>query len=250
MKSRTLIFLPFLLLVQCKTNPAAEGGIIATNSWTAAYALAAGVDDVTVLAPYEMLHPSEYEMRPGDIVRIEKADLVIYAGYEVMIDQIKTGLNLPEEKMLAIVTSYNYEEIERSVMQIAKTQQTEEIAQKNLREIKLSLENCRVSFRENGLDTLPTLVHFFQQSFAAETGLNSSAVFGPAPPEPKQILSLTQTGASLIIDNAHNPVGGPMRETIEGSKYVELLNFPGLHNTRTLADVIRFNREQLVALYK
>ncbi|MBE0655475.1 MAG: hypothetical protein IH594_16860, partial [Bacteroidales bacterium] len=104
MKSRTLIFLPFLLLVQCKTNPAAEGGIIATNSWTAAYALAAGVDDVTVLAPYEMVHPSEYEMRPGDIARIEKADLVIYAGYEVMIDQIKTGLSLPEEKMLAILT--------------------------------------------------------------------------------------------------------------------------------------------------
>ncbi|MGC9341480.1 MAG: hypothetical protein ACP5E3_02165 [Bacteroidales bacterium] len=245
MKTRILIFLPLLLLIKCTNNPSTEGGIIATNAWTAAYALAAGMQNVTVLAPYEMVHPSEYEMRAGDIARIKNADLVIYAGYETMIGQIKTGLDLPEEKLLAIATSYNYEEIEQSVMQIAKAQQTETTAQKNLEEIKKLLEHSTESFRESGLDTIPVLVHFFQQSFAAETGLNSIQIFGPAPPEPKQILELTRTEAALILDNAHNPVGGPLRETMETAKYVELINFPGLYGTRTLGDVIEYNTEKL-----
>lgn len=250
MKTRILLFLSPLLLIQCRNNPTTEGGIIATNAWTAAYALAAGVEDVAVLAPYEMVHPSEYEMRAGDIARIENADLVIYAGYESMIGQIKNGLDLPEEKLLAIATSYNYEEIEQSVMEIAKKLETEEAARKNLKEIKELFEYCMETFSENGMDTVPALVHFFQQSFALETGLNIIKIFGPAPPEPKQILDLSRTGAIVIIDNAHNPVGGPVKETLEGAKYVEMLNFPGLHGTRTLADVIEFNLGQILTVYE
>lgn len=250
MKIRILFFLPILFLYKCMNNPSPKGGIIATNAWTAAYAMAAGVDNVIVLAPYEMVHPSEYEMRAGDIARIENAELLIYAGYESMIGQIKNGLNLTEEKMLAIATSYNYEEIEQSVMEIAKKQKTEETARKNLKEIKELLEYSNEVFGESGLDTVPALVHFFQQSFALETGLNVIKIFGPAPPEPKQILDLTRTGAALIIDNAHNPVGGPVKETLKNAKYVEMLNFPGLHGTRTLADVIKFNVDQIVTSYE
>ncbi len=248
MKTRLIIVLIFLLSIQCKQNPSSKGGVIATNAWTAAYALAAGIDSVTVLAPYEMVHPSEYEMRPGDIARIERADLIIHAGYEVMIEQIKAGLALPDEKILAINTSYNYEEIVQSVLQIAEKRQNEEIARKNLEEIKQVLDYGKEAIRKNGLDTIPVLVHFFQQSFASETGINSTGVFGPSPPEPRQILSLTRTRAKLIIDNAHNPSGGALRETIDNAGYVKLLNFPGLHGTRTLEDVIRYNVELLTAL--
>lgn len=249
MKNQLFIIFAFFLTISCTNTPAPEGGVIATNGWTAAYAMAAGLDNISILAPYEMAHPSEYEMRPVDIARIEKAELIIYAGYEVMIPQIKSGLALPEEKMLAINTSYNYNEIEQSVMLIAKNRETEEIAKKNLEEIKRSFEHAKNVIRINGMDTIPALVHFFQKSFVNETGIRSSAVFGPAPPEPKQILSLSKTNAALIIDNAHNPVGIPLREIMQNADYVELLNFPGLYQTRTLADVIRFNTEQLIPLF-
>jgi zinc transport system substrate-binding protein len=248
MKTRLIIVLISLLTIQCKHNPSSRGGVIATNAWTAAYALAAGIDSITILAPYEMVHPSEYEMRPGDIARIESAELIIHAGYEVMIDQIKAGLDLPEEKLLAINTSYNYEEIVESVLQIAENRQNEEIARKNLEEIRQVLDYGKEAIRKNGLDTIPVLVHFFQESFASETGLKAAGIFGPAPPEPRKILSLTLTRAKLIIDNAHNPAGGALRETIENVRYAELINFPGLYGTRTLEDVIRYNVEQLTAL--
>lgn len=219
--------------------------MIATNAWTAAYVLAAGVTNISVLAPYEMVHPSEYELRPGDIGKLAKTDLIVYAGYEVMVNQIKTGLAIPDDKLLLISTSYNFNEIATSVMLIAKKTGTEQTARKNIEEIRQLFEKGRSVVQEMGLDKEPALIHFFQKSFADEMGLNSINIFGPAPPEPKQILSLRNTGATLILDNAHNPVGGSLKETLRNADHILLLNFPGLYQTRTIADIIRYNIDQL-----
>jgi zinc transport system substrate-binding protein len=242
----------FILLISCcsvscnsKPSPATE--VIATTSWTAAYALAAGATNVSVLAPYEMVHPSEYELRPGDISRLSKANLIVYAGYEVMVDQIKSGLKITEGKMLKISTSYNFAEIEESVLQIAKRLGTEQIAKKNLDEIKQLLSNGRIDVQKRGLDKEKILVHFFQESFARELGINPTVIFGPAPPEPKQILEMAQTNAVLILDNIHNPVGGAAKDILQNAGYKLLLNFPGLNKTRTIADVIRYNIDQIIS---
>ncbi|MCX6238655.1 MAG: ABC transporter substrate-binding protein [Bacteroidia bacterium] len=247
MRSQLFILLIFCCLSSCNNKPLPSNGVIATTSWTAAYAQAAGATNVTVLAPYEMVHPSEYELRPGDIGRLSKTNLIVYAGYEVMVNQIKAGLKIPEEKMIKIVTSYNFAEIEESVMLIAKRLGTEPTAIKNLKEIKQLLLKGRLDVQEKGLDKQPVLVHFFQESFARELGINPSMIFGPAPPEPKQILEMARTNAVLIIDNAHNPVGGSVKDILKNGDNKLLLNFPGLYQTRTIADVIRYNIDQLIA---
>jgi len=234
-------------LLSCNTKSSVSNSVIATTGWTAAYALAAGATNVSVLAPYEMVHPSEYELRPTDIDRLSKANLIIYAGYEVMVDQIKVGLKIPDEKLVKISTSYNFTEMEESVMIIAKRLGTEPTAKKNLEEIKKLLLNGRMDVHKMGLDQKPILVHFFQESFAKEMGITPSIIFGPAAPEPKQILEMAQTNAVVILDNAHNPVGGSMKDILKNSDYKLLLNFPGLYQTRTIADVIRYNISQIQA---
>ncbi|NEW83602.1 MAG: ABC transporter substrate-binding protein [Mariniphaga sp.] len=247
MRTSLFFLLIFCSFISCNSKPAESNAVIATTSWTAAYAFAAGASNVTVLAPYEMVHPSEYELRPGDIGRLTKSNMIVYAGYEVMVDQIKAGLKIPEEKMVKISTSYNFTEIETSVMLIARRLGTEKIAKKNLEEIKQLLLKGQDDVHKKGLDQQPVLVHFFQESFAKEMGINPTMIFGPAPPEPKQILEMARTKAVLILDNAHNPVGGSVKEILKNSEYKLLLNFPGLHQTRTIADVIRYNTDQLTA---
>jgi len=247
MKSYLVILLLFCSFLSCNSQPTLSNRVIATTSWTAAYAITAGATNVAVLAPYEMVHPSEYELRPGDIGRLTKASLILYGGYEVMVDQIRAGLNIPAEKMVKISTSYNYTEIETSVMLIAKRLGTEEIARKNLAVIKQLLLNGQIDVQKKGLDKQPVLVHFFQESFAKEMGIVPTMIFGPAPPEPKQILEMARTNAVLILDNAHNPVGGSVKEILKNGEYKLLLNFPGLYQTRTIADVIRYNIGQLIA---
>lgn len=234
-------------VMSCQVKPVVTSTVIATTSWTAAYAMAAGATDVTVLAPYEMVHPSEYELRPGDIERIIKSTMVLYAGYEVMVRELKTGLDIPDEKMVRITTSYNFAGMEESVMRIAKRLGTEKEAHRNLEEIRKLLEAGRNQVHTLGLDQKPAVVHFFQESLVRELGITPVLVFGPAPPEPKQLLEMSKTNAALIIDNAHNPVGGSLRDVLKEGRYKSLLNFPGLHQTKTIADVIRYNIDQLVS---
>jgi ABC-type Zn2+ transport system substrate-binding protein/surface adhesin len=232
----------------CNLSQSPKAEVVTTNAWTAAYALAAGAEDIRVLTPYEMIHPSEYELRPGDISHLNNAKTVIYAGYEIMMSEIKTGLKIPDEKMLQIQTSYNLQEIEEAVMLIARRLGTEEKARENLAAIQQAMFEARELLMEEGFNKQSAVVHFFQQSFVAEMGLETLAVFGPAPPEARQILEISQTRAQLIIDNAHNPAGGALRETIPNASYVSLLNFPGLYDTRTLVDVINYNARQLKPL--
>jgi len=246
MKTLQSILLVSVMFSTCSVRQTAPKGVVATTAWTAAYAIAAGATDVSVLAPYEMVHPSEYELRPGDISRLSNASIIVYVGYEVMVDQIKGGLKIPPEKLMAITTSYTVTEIEASVMLIAKQLGTEDIAAGNIAEIKGLFEEGREAVKQKGLDKETALVHFFQESFARELGIDSRIVFGPAPPEPRQILDFTRANPGLVIDNAHNPVGGPMRETLPDAEYKMLLNFPGMYGTRSLADVIEYNLKQLV----
>jgi zinc transport system substrate-binding protein len=247
MRSNLLILIIFSCFLSCNYNPSPTTEVIATTSWTAAYALAAGATNVLVLAPYEMMHPSEYELRPGDISKLSNANLIVYAGYEVMVDQIKSGLKIPEGKLLKISTSYNFAEIEESVLQIAKRLGTEKIAKKTLEEIKQLLLIGRIEVQKKGLDKKPVLVHFFQESFVEELGIEPAMIFGPASPEPKQILEMAKTKAVIILDNIHNPVGGAAKDILQNADYKLLLNFPGLYQTRTIADVIRYNISQLVS---
>lgn len=219
--------------------------VVATNSWTAAFAQAAGATNIVILAPFEMEHPSEYELRPGDIPKIANASIIVYAGYENMVDRLKKGLNIPEEKLLQIETSYRFATIEKSIMNIANKLGTEDIAQKNLEEIRNILIEGRNKIKEKGVDKHAILVHYFQEPLAVELGIRPMALFGPAPPEAGEIVKFAHSGASLILDNIHNPVGSPIKEVLPNSKLLLLLNFPGMNQTRTLSDVIRYDIQQI-----
>lgn len=251
-KKGLYVLMAFLFLNACKgggkdpqsTTPL----VVATTSWTAAYAVAAGAQHPVVLAPFEMAHPSEYELRPGDIPKLMKAEVIVYAGYEVMTERLRKGLDLPEEKLLLIDTDYHKETIEQSVMQIAARLGTEVIAREKLLEIRRVLDEGRAVIEKNHLQGQPVIVHRFQASIARELGLEPVMLFGPAAPEASEISTAAKIKTALIIDNLHNPVGQPFHEVLPHARYVRLLNFPGLHHTQTLTDVIRYNIAQLSAV--
>jgi len=70
-------------------------------------------------------------------------------------------------------------------------------------------------------------------------------VFGPGPLEAAQITALTPVNARLIVDNWHNEAAAPLRETMKASRYVSLINFPGPGGTKSLFDVLSYNRARL-----
>ena len=224
-----------------------EPVVVASSSWTAAYAQAAGAKNVVVLAPSTMMHPSEYELRPSDIPKLKGAKMVVYAGYEVMTERITTGLNLPPEKLIQVTTDYNYSSISKSVMELAALLETESIARENLLEIRSAFEAGRKAVKDRRLAGQNVVVHKFLEPLTIELGLVPIMVFGPGEPEALDILAVSKLNAAFIIDNRHNPVGLSLKQVLPSALYTQLLNFPGHLNTKSLSDVVRFNVKQLLS---
>jgi len=240
-------FIGFLIVFLPETSIGQENiSVVVTSSWTAAYAELAGIDSYSVMAPFEMQHPSEYELQIEDIKRLREADLIICGGYESMMNKIRTGLQIDPERILEIKTDYNLDNITRSVHSIAKIAGTSNKAEKNLQHIRDLFIESREKIENAGLRETPVLAQFFLRSLSEELKLNIAGIFGPRQLEAFDIGELMQIDFKMIIDNAHNPSAKPLAESKKGAEIVYLINFPGVGGTRTLEDVIRYNVNMLL----
>jgi zinc transport system substrate-binding protein len=223
--------------------------VLATTSWTAAFARAAGLSEIRILAPYEMTHPSEYELKPSDLQAVAEAELIIYAGYEIMVQRLKAAVGRSEAKLLQIGTDYSLATLRESIGKIAAINKTESFAQKSISEIAEMYEDWWEELRKAGVSGSPVLVHVFQKPLAEELGFEVKGVFGPRPLEARQIATLSENSVSLIIDNNHNPVAMPLRETLDEIPYVSFINFPASKDSGALLDVLRSNRRTLASAF-
>jgi zinc transport system substrate-binding protein len=240
MKYPVMFFLVFIMGV---ATPLVAQPVVATNGWTAAFAAAAGAEDIAVLAPYEMAHPPEYELRPSDIRTIADATLVIYAGYEVMVDRLMEASGGGPDT-LRITTGYTRDILTAAIVSIGDALGTQTEAAASLGELTDYLDEWSNELRNSGVSDMPALVHVHQRGLAAELGLNVVGVFGPAPLEARQISELTSLEPVLIVDNGHNPIAAPITETT-GAAVAVWINFPGTGDTRTLLDVLGHNRAEM-----
>jgi hypothetical protein len=216
--------------------------VIASTAWTAAFVRMAGVETVRVLAPYEMQHPPEYELKPSDIRAVAQARVIAYAGYETMVDKLRETAERDGIELVQFDTRNDLETITASVLKIATVFGTEAAARRNLADLERFFETWRVELNGLGVSGAPVIVHTFQQPMVRQLGFDVKGVFGPGPLEPLQIAKLSNSGAGIIIDNWHNQVGAPLEQTIPGARRAACLNFPGSFDTRSLMDVLEYNR--------
>lgn len=222
--------------------------ILASSSWTAAYVYAAGIDDVDILAPVDMIHPSEYELNLNDFKRINDADFIVYGGYEVAFKELMKNNSVNKNKFIKINTGYNLETIKASVNLIASKTNTLNAARANLDSIASAFSSARKLIEDHNLNGKPVICHFFQKDFITETGMIPVYIFGPSPLEAYQIKEIADKNAVLIADNLHNPIADPIAEIKKNIRKVDLINFPGTNKTRSLIDVINFNINQIIGV--
>ncbi len=229
------------------TEPQREESVpvLATTGWIAAFARAAGLSEVGILAPYELAHPAEYELKPSDLRAVAEAELIIYAGYEIMVRRLKDATKDTGSRLLQIKTDYSMTTLKESISRIASVFATTEHAEKSIRTIAEMYEDWRNELRVAGLLGAPVLVHLFQKPLAEELGFEVKGVIGPTPIEARQIIALSQESVRLIIDNGHNPVGIPLRETLPKIPYASFINFPPTRNSGSLLDILNTNRRAL-----
>jgi len=219
--------------------------IVATNSWTAAFAAAAGATDIVTLAPSDLRHPAEYELKPSDVAELQDAGLILSTGFEVMAKKLADAAGSQKIRLLQIDADYSLATMRASIMAIADVTGTQARARASIASLERFMASWKAELQAAGLVGAPIVVHLFQQPLMAELGFAVKGVFGPGPLEAAQITALTPVNARLIVDNWHNEAAAPLRETMKSSGYVSLINFPGPDGTKSLFDVLSDNRARL-----
>ena len=245
MNRRALVALVFFISLVPLAAQQKQMRVVATTTWTAALAAAAGVTDVVTLAPSDLRHPAEYEMKPSDVFSLRGADLIIASGFEVMTKKLAEAAGSQKIRVLQIGADYSLETMKRSILAVAAVTGTEAEARANIAALEGFFVSWKAELSATGLSGVGVLGHVFQLPLLKELGFTVKGAFGPGPLEAAQIAKLSMQKADFIVDNWHNEVGSPLRETLPTTRYLSLINFPGPDGTVTLLDVLADNRRRL-----
>ena len=217
------------------SRPAA---IVASTSWTAAFADLGGVDDVPFIAPANLIHPPEYEIIVSDVLKINNADYFIYAGYERMMQSMGSSIKKDEASMIKINTNNSIENVREQASLIAAVMGTQAESTKRVAQYVQVVEDGARKVREQGLDQLKVYCHSMQVFLAKDLGLSVAGTFGPGPVTAAQIAEVAKGGYDLIIDNIHNPIAKPFLEVSPTTKVVVWRNFPDRGGKGSLAAMV------------
>jgi zinc transport system substrate-binding protein len=201
--------------------------VVATTGWVAAFIRSAGfTGPIRVLAPFDLQHPPEYELKPSDVQAVAEADVIVYAGYERMASRLREVTGNSRVRMLQITTDHGLATIRQSLRAISDALGTTTRAEESVLAIQAFYESWRRELAAAGWSGAPALAHVMHKPLLEELGFRIVGVFGPAPLEATRIRDLSGLGARLIVDNVHNPVASPLRETVKDARYLALRNFP------------------------
>jgi hypothetical protein len=221
-----------------------EKTVAASTSWVAAIAEAAGARDVRVLAPVELRHPPEYELRPSDLAAVRRADIILYAGWETFAARLAETAGGAGLQLVRVQAANTPEALKAEAGRLARILGTED----RFEAWQKTFDPLAEELRQRVLAAWPggrAVAEEAFTGFAAWLGLEVLGEYGPAEPSPALILNLVQTEPALVIDNYHAPSGWPVAEAARAA-YVELINFPGKDGTKTIEDVFRYNAGVLV----
>ena len=225
------------------SSGASGPSVVASTTWTGAFADLAGAGDVTVIAPTSVLHPPDYDPKPSDLAAAADADLVVYAEFESFATRLTeaAGGDVPT---FAITLENTAATIESEVMRLAEELGTTDVARANLDELLPQLAELGADAATKIPADAPVIVsQVFMSYWADWAGLTSVGTFGPAPMSAGELADLMGMSPTLVFDNHHVP-GGHAFEA-EGTPRIELINYPG--DDLDLLAVFQHNHDLIVS---
>lgn len=226
--------------------PAAQGAaaVVASTTWVAAFARAAGSADLMVIAPPGLTHPPDYDPRPSDLMAVSRADLVLVGGYEAFIARLRDALGA-KGQMLTVNTTYDPQVVRKEVGAIAAVLGTPGQASAFADAYDTAWRESSERLRQRAGNRPPVVVvQRFMVPWARLLGVDPAATFGPAPLSPADLRRIKALAPTLIIDNAHAVPAAALAE-VTGARRVVLMNFP--EAGEGLLDVLRRNMQRLEA---
>ena len=218
---------------------AQERPVIASTSWVQAFVLAAGAKNVVTIAPFELQHPPEYEIKPSDLLAVQHASLLVYSGYEKFAKKLAETAQNSNLKIVSVYTDNVPSTIIAESKKIAQALGTTAEQAKWAQSFIAYTDALRAEVAANVPDTR-VVAQAYMKTFAEWLGLDVVGTFGPGEPSPAVVLDLIKKRPAMVLDNYHNASGKALAESLS-VPYIVLINFPGKDGTRTIEDVFQYN---------
>ena len=242
-----MLFAVGVALLMVMPSPGVAGQVVvASTSLTGAIAKAAGAQEVRVLTPADVKHPPEYDLKPTDLLKLEGADVVVYAGYERMVSKLVETSRNKQIVAIQVDTTLSPENLIAQVHKVAASLKTEREAgawEKSFLQTLGLLKN-----RLAPVAGKRAVVHWHARPFAAWAGLSVVQVIPMGELTPRVIADAVAQKPDVVLDILQSPIAGTIAENAK-SKYVQIINFPGVEKTASLEDIFAYNTNQLLKAF-
>lgn len=220
-----------------------QPAVVASTSWVAALAEAAGIDDVTIIAPVDLQHPPDYDPKPSDLAAVADADYVLLAGFEGFADRM-TDASGSDAEVLTLEVDNQPDTIRANVRSLAETFGTLDSAEDWIDTFDQRIEELEANLTEALPAEKPTAVaHAFMAYWADLAGIEVVGTYGPQPVTPAQLAEFSSLEPDLVLTNAHVPAGAAFDDL--DATQVEIRNFPD--DSLDLIEVFEANATSILA---
>ncbi len=217
--------------------------IVASTSWVGAFALAAGAEDISIIAPSTIQHPPDYDPKPSDLEAISGADYVLMAGFEGFAARMQEAVSGDSSKLITVMTENSPEMIHKEVTRLGELFGTQDKAAAYLALFDAEYAKLSDEVKAAVGDHKPVVVtQMFVTPFVFFAGLEPAGMYGPMPMTPDELKTLSDAKPTMVFENAHMGGGDPLVEATGATK-IDLINFPG--DDMDLLSVFRQNAETL-----
>ncbi len=216
--------------------------VVASTSWVGAFAKAAGVTDVTVIAPANVQHPPDYDPKPSDLAAVANADYILFAEFDGFAPRLKDAAG-GGGQLVPVQLENTPGAIRSEVTRLAGLFGTSTAADTWLTTFDAEYGKLSDQVKAALPDPAPVAVsQLFVGYWGEFAGLTIAGTYGPQPVTPGQLADLTTKKPTLVLANAHLPGANP---DISGATRVDIVNYPG--EDLDLLGVFRTNTERLAA---
>lgn len=229
---------------------AAPGKVVASTTWVAALARAAGADDVTVIAPATLPHPPDYDPRPSDLVAVAGARFVVMAPFDGFAARLREAAGSTAQ-MITITPVNAPDQIHAEVGRLGEAFGTRAAAAAFLKRFDAEYERLSAELKvAAGGRPRTAVAQTFMAPWAAFAGLELVGTYGPRPLQPAELAGLVAKAPAIVVENGHSerdgaPSAGRAIAAATGAREVSVVNFPA---DPDLLSVFRENARRLRAV--
>jgi len=220
-----------VLLGGCSSSGDDHGGhahpkIVATTTWEAAFAKAAGAEDVKVIVPTSVHHAPDYDPKPSDLTAVAEADFVLYAPFEPFAAKIKEAAG-SKAKLIEVNLDNSADKATAQVKALGTEFGTASAADAWTTTFTAEYDKLGKDVRAawpGGKQ--PTVVAQVFSTWAAQlAGADIVGTYGPEAVTAGQLSALAAKKPEFVLDNAHMSTGTVLPDS--GAKQVSIVNYPG-----------------------